>query len=397
MSDRVLIDVLNGHLRAAILRDGALDDLILLALEARPVAGGIYLGRVRRVLSGLNGAFVDIGTGADAFLRAAAAKFAGGTPSADAGARPRIGHLVTEGQAVAVQVVRPGVGGKGPVVTTELTLAGRYAVLKGHDPALSLSRRIGETADRDRLTAAMAPLLDGETGFILRTAAAAIDPAVLRAEAESLRREWQAVQAKLATGSPPALIASGPPPLLRILREVDIDPGGEIRVEGVTGFAGLKQRIDESWPDLNVTTAPRGGGLFEAAGVADALAAYTDARVDLPGGGALWIEQTRALTAIDVDTGAASGGGRAILDTNLAAAAEIARQLRIRNVGGLIVADFINMRQRQDRERVVAALREATAGDRAAVQVLGLSPLGLVEMNRDRNAHAALDDVMGRP
>ena len=202
----------------------------------------------------------------------------------------------------------------------------------------------------------------------------------------------------MAGAAPPALIAGGPPPLLRILREVDIDPGGEIRVEGVTGFAGLKQRIDEAWPDLNVTTAPRGGeGLFEAAGVADALAAYTDARIDLPGGGVLWIEQTRALTAIDVDTGAASGGGRAILDTNLAAAYEIARQLRIRNIGGLIVADFINMRQRQDRERVVAALREATAGDRAAFQVLGLSPLGLVEMNRDRNAHAALDDVMGRP
>ena len=125
----------------------------------------------------------------------------------------------------------------------------------------------------------------------------------------------------------------------------------------------------------------------------EALAAFRDDKVGLAGGGALWVEATRALTAIDVDTGA----GQSILDTNLAAADEIARQVRIRNVGGLIVVDFVHMRQRADRDRVVAALRAACAGDRTVVQVLGLSPLGLVEMSRERNPFAALGDVMGPP
>ena len=391
MADRVFIDVLNGHLRAAVMRGAALDDLFLLPLAAAPVPGGIYLGRVRRVLSGLNGAFVDIGTDGDGFLRAAAARYAGGPRSAESDERPRIGQLVTEGQALAFQVVRPGVGDKGPVVTTELTLAGRYAVLKGHDPNLSISRRISGDAERARLTAVMAPLLDGETGFILRTAAAAVDEAALRAEAEALRRDWQAVSARLSEGSPPPLIDGGPPPLLRVLREVDLEPGAEIRVEGVAGFADLKRRVDAAWPDLHVEAAPPPGGLFEAEGVEEALAAFRDDKVGLASGGVIWVEASRALTAIDVDTAAA----RSILDANLAAADEIARQVRIRNVGGLIVVDFVHMRQRADRDRVVAALRDACGHDRTVVQVLGLSPLGLVEMSRERNAFAALGDVMG--
>ena len=395
MADRVFIDVLNGHLRAAVIRGGDLDDLFLLPLAAEPVSGGIYLGRVRRVLSGLNSAFVDIGTDGDGFLRAAAARHAGGPTAKSLDGRPRIEQLVTEGEALAVQVVRPGIAGKGPIVATDLTLAGRYAVLKGHDPDLSISRRITGEAERARLTAVMSPLLDGETGFILRTAAAAVDDDALRAEVEALRQDWQAVSARLSEGSPPALIEGGPPPLLRVLRDLDLDPGASIRVEGVAGFADLKRRIDAAWPDLRVEAAPRPGGLFEAEGVEEALAAFRDARVGLIGGGTLWVEATRALTAIDVDTGAASGGGQSILDTNLAAASEIGRQLRIRNVGGLIVVDFVNMRQRSDRDRVVATLRDACAGDRTAVQVLGLSPLGLVEMSRERNAYAALGDVMG--
>jgi ribonuclease E/ribonuclease G len=395
MADRVFIDVLNGHLRAAVMRGGDLDDLFILPLASEPVPGGIYLGRVRRVLSGLNGAFVDIGTAGDGFLRAAAARHAGGRQAAASDERPRIGQLVTEGQALAVQVVRPGIEGKGPVVTTELTLAGRYAVLKGNDPGLSISRRITAAAERERLTALMAPLLDGEVGFILRTAAASVDGDAVRAEAEALRRDWQAVGARLSEGAPPALIEGGPPALLRVLREVDLDPGAEVRVEGVAEFGDLKRRIDATWPDLRVEAVPPPGGAFEAEGVAEALAVFRNPRVDLAGGGAIWVEATRALTAIDVDTGAASGRGESILDINLAAAAEVARHLRIRNVGGLIVVDFVHMRQRADRDRVVAALRAACAGDRTVVQVLGLSPLGLVEMSRERNAYAALGEVMG--
>ncbi len=404
MSDLVLIDVVNGHLRAAVLRDGEVDDLFLAPLDEPATAGNVYLGRVRRILSGLNGAFVDIGIGTDAFLRASAARYADrfGPSNREQSRgseeeRPRIGDFVTEGQAVVVQVARPGVDDKGPMVTTELSLPGRYVVLKGCHPTLSLSRRIADEQDREELTDAMTPMLDGDVGWIVRTAALNVDDDAIVAEAQELKRIWGVLSDQAGDADALGAIHVDLPPLARVLREIELEPEDEILVAGEAGLDTVRDRVNEIWPDLAeaIRVDLRPQGLFHVEDAVEALAPFLESEVDIPGGGSLAIEKTRALTAIDVDTGSRSGGQRnPIVETNLAAADEIARQLRVRNVSGLIVVDFINMRRRQDRDQVVEALRDACAADRVAVQVLGLSPFGLVEMSRERNAYAALDDVM---
>jgi ribonuclease G len=400
MTDQVFIDTRDGYLRAAVLRDGVLDDLYLLPVADPAPAGAVFIGRVRRILPGLNGAFVDLGTGMDGFLRASAARFAGrsggGAPFEE---RPQISDLVTEGQAALAQVVRPGDAGKGPIVTTDLTLPGRYVVLKGREPTLSLSRRIEEESVRDRLSRALSPLLDGEVGFIVRTAAAAVDEAALRTEAEALRHDWEDLQTRAHQAEAPERIWVNGAPLLRILRELEVAPGTKIRVQGVDEFATARRHVDTYWPDLAGALAAESGpdSLFRATGTEEMLDECAEPEVALIGGGALAIERTRALTAIDVDTGGRSGRGgpgSPILETNLAAAAEIARQLRVRNICGVVVVDFVRMRRSQDRAVVVKALREAFAADHTGVQILGMSPLGLVEMSRERNAYASLEAVL---
>ena len=408
MSDRVYADIRRGHLRVAVLWDGTLADLYLLSLDDPAPAGRIFIARVGRVLPGLNGAFVDLGTGSDGFLRATAARHAhlfdgSGRPAADwdPDERPRIGDFVTEGQRIAVQVSRPSADGKGPTVTTELTVAGRYAVLRAGAPTLSISRRISDDAERQDLGDALTPLLDGDTGFIVRTAAINVDPAAVVAEAEALRDQWSSIRTQLEEGAPPMPVEDEATPLLRILREIEVEEGVEIKTQGLDGVSSVQRHIDRYWPDLagaiEADAAPE--ELFERAGINEALAEFEDSRVDLDGGGVVWIEPTRALTAIDVDTAGRSGGGgpgNPIVETNLAAAEEIARQLRVRNIAGPIVVDFVHMRRRQDREAVMASLREACGEDRVPIQVLGLSPLGLVEMTRDRNAFSTLDAFLHR-
>ncbi|MCP4328454.1 MAG: ribonuclease E [Alphaproteobacteria bacterium] len=402
MNDCMLVDIHKAHLRAAIMHGSELDDLFLVAIDEEAPVGAIFLGRVRRVLPGINGAFVDLGTATDGFLRASAARGAAapGSPADDRSIgedRPRIGDYVTEGQAVAVQVARPGIAGKGPVLTTELTLAGRYLVFRAADPALSISRRIDDEGKRQELAALVEPLLDGANGFVVRTLAAGATAAALRGEAERLRSRWAAIEQGLRTVTAPTRVDDGGAPLLRVLREAELASDAVIRTQGVAGMAELMPEIEGMWPDLGgrVEIDNRPESLFEAAGVNDALAPYLGRHVDLPGGGSLAVEPTQALTAIDVDTGTRSADrGNPVLTANLDAAAEIARQLRIRNLGGLVVVDFVHMRHRDDRDRVVAALRSALDDDRSRVQVLGISPLGLVEMSRERNAYAALTEAM---
>lgn len=379
MADLIAIDTIGDVVRVATLRGGRLDDLVLALRDEAAAPGDIFMARVRRLPGGLDGAFVDLGAGGDGFLRGIA------------------GLGLTEGQRLPVQVTRAAGGGKGPVVTAALAFAGRYVVLHPDGSGLDLSPRLGDAA-RARLEAALASPAGGG-GFTIRTAAGGVDTEAVVAERDRLAAAWAAIAAALESAAPGTRVHRPPAMPWPALRDLAAVPGGGIVVAGDAEATAAARLAGRDWPDLagalEVRAVP--GDLFAETGIADELAALGEVEVALPSGGRLVIEETRALTAIDVDSGAARAGNpaRLALETNLEAAAEAARQLRLRNVGGLGVVDFVHSRRRPDRARVVAALRAAVARDRAEVQVLDMSPLGLVEFTRARLG-PSLAEVMDR-
>jgi ribonuclease G len=354
--------------------------------EARSNVGDIHVGQVSRVEKGLGAAFVDIGQERAGFL-----------PLADVESVP------TEGDSLLVQVVRDGFEGKGPRLTARPTLAGILLVLAPSAPGVSLSSRIGEIRERERLFPIVEALARPGEGLVARTAAAGASEDSLKAEMSRLRAVWTDVSERAETADPPALLYRGEDVALRMLadnagRLEEIVAGSRREAERLRGLCegvlpGLGERIvhlaERDW-------TPSREEILEQAEAA------LEPRVGLPSGGWLLFEPGHTLTAVDVNTGRAVGDsyGRAdaepaVLNTNLEAAAEIGRQLRLRNIGGIIVIDFIDVRDPRGRERVVSALRGALAGDPAATRVEPMSRLGLVEMTRRRRG-APLRAMLGQ-
>ena len=355
MSAELLLSVSPGEVRAALLEDDAVVELLV----ERPGIddgggdgpGAIHLGRVTAVVESLNAAFVDIGGGSAAFLPASAAA---ATPVQG---KKSIASLVHEGEAVLVQVTRAGAGDKGPKATRRLTLAGHRLVLRPGESGVVAGRRLADPTERTRLTAIMEKLAGHAEGFILRTAAAGADMKTLKAEVDWLRARWQAVVAAAKKETPPALLDAEPGFVERILRDHLPGDAARIVLDGRAGLPAANAWCRRFRPDLAERIEIAGRDLFAARGVEAAFDEALAAEVALPSGGTLAIEPTRALTAIDVDTGQhapAGGQARALLATNLEAAAAVARQLRLRNIGGLVAVDFVHMREPAHRRDVAA-------------------------------------------
>jgi ribonuclease G len=391
VSAELLLSVSPGEVRGALLEDDRVVELIVERPGDAAGAGAIYLGRVTAVVESLDAAFVDIGGGAAAFLPASAAATARGGKS--------IAAAVHEGEAVLVQTTRAAAGDKAPKATRRLTLAGHRLVLRPGEPGVAAGRRLA-AAERARLTAIVETLATEDEGFILRSAAAGASAEALAAEAEILRARWRAVAEAARTRKPPALLDTEPGPVERILRDhVPADAEG-IALDGRAGVAAAAAWCKRFRPELAGRIEVAGADLFEARGVEAAIDEALSATVALPSGGTLAIEPTRALTAIDVDTGGdARGGGqaRAIRATNLEAAAEIARQLRLRTIGGLVAVDFVHMRDAAHRREVAAALRRAAAGDPMAVEVGEITAFGLLELTRRRERPALAELLLEPP
>jgi Rne/Rng family ribonuclease len=361
-----------GH-RIGLLEDDRLIEVDL-ASPAPAGVGVICLGRVRTVAQGLDGAFVDCGLGEDAFLSARDARALSG-----AGRRAPIGKQVSEGQAVLVQIKRQARDGKGPRVGADIALPGMFLVHRPRSvrtpltPALARSEQAGEQGRA-------AALFPGG-GFSLRAAAVYAADQELLDEGDRLRQSWSAIEARAGHSRPPALLASPPEPLQRLLLD-HFDPELERIVLGERALLIQARRWLEQWlPRWLERFAERLEYLpeaFEATGAAEQLDEALGREVALPGGGSLIIEPTAALTAIDVN------GAGMPLEVDLAAAREVARQLRLRRIGGIVVIDFVDLESRRDRARLDAALRAALADDPAAVQLYRMSPLGLVELSRQR-------------
>jgi ribonuclease G len=360
--DEILIEVTPSAWRAAIIEKGRLIDLVVATNDGRGVEGDIYLGRVTRVLPGMGGAFVEIGLERPALLETKRAP-------------PREGEIVT------VQLVEPAVGGKGARVSRRIAIAGTYLVLLPDDEGVALSKQIEESRQQARVVDALRQMRQPGEGLIVRTAAMGVEQALLEAELATLRARWQAIVARREAASGPPAILYQEPPEARLTMELASFETGSIIVDNaatsrtlVTAAPGLAARIAVN----KERTA-----LFERYNVADVLAELGAASVTLPSGGSLTIEATAALTAIDVDSGA-STDAKLRLTTNLEAAREIARQIRLRDIFGVIVVDFIRLEPHVDRNRVLTDLRAATNDDRRNVTVFGYTATGHVELLRTR-------------
>ena len=397
MIDEILATSSGGRARIALRADGRLVDLVIAGDGAPDTVASVVLGRVNAVLPGMEAAFVDIGAERAGFLslmpRSGESESEDGENDGSDGAPDRFAPL-HEGAGVVVQVTKTAQAGKGAGLTRNVSLAGRYLVMTPMQSRIAVSRRIVEPGERAALERAMADIAGPGEGFILRTAARDAGAPALAEDAAQLRRLWASIMEKKdaapqsSTRMPRILhgVARG---LGQVLRDCAHDGVRRILVDDRRAEAEAEAFCDAHLPDLGtrIEIWDEAGPMFEALGVEDELAVALEPHVTLACGGSLIIEQTQALCAIDVNTGRNVGRtshADTVRATNLEAAAEIPRQLRLRGLGGITVIDFIHMDDEADRDRVLAALMAGLTADPAFISAGGVSELGLVELARRR-------------
>ncbi len=383
MIDKLVVNVAPFETRIALL-DGARVIELRHHRAGRPsVVGNIYLGRVTRLLPGANGAFIDIGLDRPGFLNAGDAR------SNAQGAIAPIGRTLDEGAAVLVQVSRDALHHKGPRLTMRPSLVGRYVVFSPGQGGVEVSRRITDKAERERLTRLVLDAAEADGGFTLRSAAAGAAADHILRDMAALRDAWGQALARRQPATPPACLWTAPDPLESAL----MDHGGLRRV--VIDDAATLARARRLMPGADAVFEHYRSAepIFESFAVEAAIEEAFEARVSLPSGGAVIIEEANALCAIDVDGGSAAGSATS-LRVNLEAAEAIARQLRLRAIGGVMVIDFLRLAKSDHRRRVIEAMAAGLADDRDAVAPRGFSKLGLVEMRR-RRIRPSLAEILG--
>jgi ribonuclease G len=364
--DEVLVETRGDAFRAAALAQGELIEIVVEAKQQSGALGGIYVGRVVREAPQLRAVFVDIGLERSAML------------DTD---RP-----VAEGSVLTVQIIEAPNGDKAARVSRRVALDGRAVVLLPGGKGLSFSRRLGSEKSRKALETAVAGERRSGEGLIVRAAAANMKAADVVAEIASLRAKWQALAAAEKNATPPFCLLDTSDGLIRLLRRF----AGQSWPRFVIDDANITRRLPTvaarffDGPTPAAEVEPLEGKLFDRHGIADVLASTEERVLDLPSGGRISIEPTAALTAIDVDTGSATQRRDAVPQTNREAAVEIARQLRLRDIGGLIVVDFGRIMNRAERTKLEAELARVIAYDRVPVQLVGWTKAGMFEMIRPR-------------
>jgi ribonuclease E len=369
--------------------------------DTTQIHGNMYLGRVQNVLPGMEAAFVDIGTPKNAVLYRGDVQY--DPEDVESSGRPKIEQILKPGQTIVCQVTKNPIGHKGARLTQEVSLPGRFVVLVPNSPTVGISKRLPDK-ERKRLRRVLDDVrLDGH-GLIVRTAAENITAEEIRRDVERLADQWRQIDDLGRQSTSPALLYREPDMALRVIREectedyrsvVIDDPGLYEEVKGYVGavspaLAGRIQLVDEG---------PDGLPLFERYHVHEQLHKALDRKVWLPSGGSLIIEHTEALTVIDVNTGKNVGKSsleETVYRNNLEAAEEVARQLRLRDIGGIIVIDFVDMEVKKNRAAVIKKFREALARDKTRTQVFDISELGLVEMTRKRIGEGLLESFTDR-
>lgn len=383
--DEVLVDWAPGEIRVALLHEGQPWELLVSRASRPTLVGNVYLGRVVGIDRGLEAAFLDIGEASPGMLR-----FARG--------RRRPPHI---GERMVVQVTRDAFADKGPVLTASARLGGRHLVLTPGRPGIAASRRIADTEARQRLQGIVKRSIGPDLGVVIRTAAATNEAEIAR-ELDLLRIAWQRIEAEAADADPPALLHRELAEPLAYLRDMLPADPVPVRVDDRRTAAMVTRFFATSLPDypgfLSLHEGPT--PLFEERQVEAEIEAACARDWPLPGGGSIAVERTRALTAIDVDTGSAGGrraSGSDRMAVNIAAAREAARLIRFRNVSGLIVVDFAGSGSQTPQMALIGAIRDGFFGDRAAVRLGTISDHGLLEISRERLGPSLFELTAGDP
>lgn len=395
MSEEILINVTPRETRLALIENGLLQEIYLERRSRSGYVGDIFLGKVVRVMPGMEAAFVDIGLERAAFLHRADIAPIGADGLEVKDDNPvDVSLLLREGQMIVVQVAKDPIGSKGARLTTHLTLPSRHLVFLPRNLHIGISQRLEDEQERHRLQSLLESCVDQEAmrdkgGFIIRTAAEGATEDELLEDIRFLRKLWAAVERRIGKSKDIRVLYRDLPLYLRAVRDL-ITPGIEkIRVDTKEAFEEITGFVQDFIPDFKDRVELYAGErpIFDLYGIDDEIDKALGRQVKLKSGGDLIIDQTEAMTTIDVNTGAYLGSknhAETVLKTNLEAATAIARQLRIRNLGGLIILDFIDMEDPEHQRQVLRTLTKALEKDYARTSVTTISELGLVEMTRKR-------------
>ena len=391
MSAELLINVTPSESRVALIENGILQEIHVERHTKRGLVGNIYRGKVSRVLPGMQAAFVDIGLDKAAFLHASDIVIHNEVieeVNASHIQKQDIRELVRDGQDIVVQVVKDPIGTKGARLTTDITIPSRYLVFMPSVTHVGVSQRIEDEAERERLKNLVQEFCDDNGGFILRTAAEGVGKTELQQDAAFLRRLWDKIQYRLKKRKSNVLYEDLPL-ARRVLRDFVGTELDRIRIDSKLSFQELFEFTKEYVPELNDKLEYYTGDrpIFDLYDVENEAQRSLERRVELKSGGYLIIDQTEAMTTIDINTGAFVGHRNleeTIFNTNTEATQAIARQLRLRNLGGMILIDFIDMIEPDHKRRVLHSLEVATSKDRAKINIHGFTSLGLIEMTRKR-------------
>ena len=394
MNEQILVNVTPQETRVAIVQHGAIQELHIERTATRGIVGNVYMGKVVRVLPGMQSAFIEIGLERAAFLHVADLwehrafnhhqSKQGGTPP------PAIEKMVFEGQTLLVQVSKEPLGTKGARLTTQISLAGRMLVHLPQDPHIGVSQRIDNEEERENLRAKLLSLLPENTGgFIIRTHAEEATDEELQTDVQYLHTRWREILDLAKTKPAPNLLYEDLAMAQRVVRDLLCADTQAITIDSKETFKNL-QLFAQTYATETLERIKLHQGerpLFDLFNIEDEIQKALGRRVDLKSGGYLIIDQTEALTTIDVNTGGFIGARNfedTVFKTNLEATHSIARQLRLRNLGGIVVIDFIDMTSHEHQKTVLTELQKALSRDRARTTVTDFSALGLVEMTRKR-------------
>jgi len=396
MSEEILVNFGPTETRAALIENGVLQEVYIERARSKGYVGNIYKGKVVRVLPGMQAAFVDIGQERAGFIHVADIR-----PPEKEGVEIRndentdIRDLLRERQSVLVQVTKDPIGTKGARLTTHLSVSARYLVYMPNTSHIGVSNRIEGEEERERLKSLVNSLAEECQseyrigGFIIRTVAEGASREELQADIPFVFRLWHDLEDTIKTASAPAIIYEDMPLFMRTVRDLMRPNIEKVRIDSRESFARMQKFAKHYAPEIGACLEhyPGERPLFDLYGVELEIQKALQKKVLLKSGGYLIIEQTEAMSTIDVNTGAFVGHRNleeTIFKTNLEAAAAIARQLRVRNLGGIIIIDFIDMREEEHRRQVLRNLEKNMEKDRAKTTITGVSELGLVEMSRKR-------------
>jgi ribonuclease E len=370
----------------AVLEEDVLVQHYVTRTGAISMVGNVYLARVQNVLPGMEAAFLDVGRGRNGVLYAGEVNY---TPEDIEGPAPRIEQVLKNGQSVLVQVTKDPMGGKGARLTANLSLPGRFLVLAPNQDLSGISRRLSD-GERRRLKTIMKKIKPAEHGVIVRTAAEGADEAAIRGDLERLLAQWDDISRKAKKAKAPAVLYEEPELTVRVVRDMFTDEEYRSLVtDSRRVYDDVMDYVRGVAPDLEPKVHLHAGALpaFEEHRVEEQIHKALDRKVWLPSGGYLIIERTEAMTIVDVNTGKSVGKTNleeTVANTNLEAARETARQLRLRDIGGIIVVDFIDMLLEKNKKQVEDAMRDALAIDKTRSQVFEIGPLGLMQVTRKR-------------